>query len=623
MGAQLTASDSIDGGTGSDVVILSGNYSGGVTFGAATIANVETLQLADRQQLQLHDQRCQRGLRPDAERGCERADGRQYGHVHGGAETDGSFDFKFAANYSTNDHLTGGSNTVQTVLDASLTATAFASEIELNGDYSAGVTFGAGSLNQVGTLLTDAGHSYKLTFSGVAFSANQNFVVNAAALGSANALTFNAAAETHGLFYVEGGAGNDVLTGGGDGTNFDISLGGTDTVTGSSHNDIVYAGGALDTTDVVNGGGGTNTLILNGNYSAGFTDTSTILNFANITLIESGFNYKLTIAHEITLEDSYVTINATSLTHALTWDSTADDTNWFNIDAGSGSDVLHMNGGGGTIDFSAGGNDTLTTLEGVTVYMGAALNTFDNINGGQSSLLQLNGDYSAGISFSSTTVVGFDEIDCGSGFNYTLQPDGAAGISGNILYIRGPATGGWLHYDGISAAGYRLSITGGAGDDILKGSGANDILDAYTGGTDILQGRGGADSIDGATAGHDTFVYTAVGDSIGTAHDTLQYVNFSTDFFSTSAIHAVAGIDAAVTSGALNSSNFDTTLAAAVGSRPAGGLSRHPVHGDLGTLSGHTIMVVDENGVAGYQAGADLVMDVTGATGTLTVSDFI
>jgi len=33
-------------------------------------------------------------------------------------------------------------------------------------------------------------------------------------------------------------------------------------------------------------------------------------------------------------------------------------------------------------------------------------------------------------------------------------------------------------------------------------------------------------------------------------------------------------------------------------------------------------LVVDMNGIAGYQAGQDLVTDVTGHTGTLTASEF-
>jgi hypothetical protein len=42
-----------------------------------------------------------------------------------------------------------------------------------------------------------------------------------------------------------------------------------------------------------------------------------------------------------------------------------------------------------------------------------------------------------------------------------------------------------------------------------------------------------------------------------------------------------------------------------------------------GTLAGQTFLVIDENGTAGYQAGADLVIDVTVAfTGTLTTANF-
>jgi hypothetical protein len=42
-----------------------------------------------------------------------------------------------------------------------------------------------------------------------------------------------------------------------------------------------------------------------------------------------------------------------------------------------------------------------------------------------------------------------------------------------------------------------------------------------------------------------------------------------------------------------------------------------------GTLAGETLLVVDANGVAGYQAAADYVIDVTGIVGALTVADFI
>jgi len=45
MGAALAAADTIDGGAGTDTVTLKGDYSAGLVFGAATMVNVETLQL--------------------------------------------------------------------------------------------------------------------------------------------------------------------------------------------------------------------------------------------------------------------------------------------------------------------------------------------------------------------------------------------------------------------------------------------------------------------------------------------------------------------------------------------------------------------------------------------------
>jgi hypothetical protein len=42
----FAANDEIDGGLGTDVITLEGDYSGGVVFDAATVTNVETIQLA-------------------------------------------------------------------------------------------------------------------------------------------------------------------------------------------------------------------------------------------------------------------------------------------------------------------------------------------------------------------------------------------------------------------------------------------------------------------------------------------------------------------------------------------------------------------------------------------------
>jgi len=73
--------------------------------------------------------------------------------------------------------------------------------------------------------------------------------------------------------------------------------------------------------------------------------------------------------------------------------------------------------------------------------------------------------------------------------------------------------------------------------------------------------------------------------------------------------------------GSLPTASFDADLGAA--------LSGHLNAGDAilitanaGTLHDEVFLVVDMNGIAGYQAGQDLVIDVTGYSGTLTTGDF-
>ena len=87
----------------------------------------------------------------------------------------------------------------------------------------------------------------------------------------------------------------------------------------------------------------------------------------------------------------------------------------------------------------------------------------------------------------------------------------------------------------------------------------------------------------------------------------------------------MSGIDSLVAGGMLTKAHFDSNLAAAA---DAGHLGAHHAvlfTPDSGNLSGKTFLIVDLNGVAGYQAGGDLVIDITGATnlGSLGTGDFI
>ncbi len=100
MGGALTVADSIDGGAGNDTLVLNGGYSAGLTFGAAMMTNVETLQVTagNSYNLTLDNANVAAGqtLTVDAT-GLTVSDQLIF---NGGAEINGGFLFKFAGGYS-------------------------------------------------------------------------------------------------------------------------------------------------------------------------------------------------------------------------------------------------------------------------------------------------------------------------------------------------------------------------------------------------------------------------------------------------------------------------------------------------------------------------------------------
>jgi len=157
----------------------------------------------------------------------------------------------------------------------------------------------------------------------------------------------------------------------------------------------------------------------------------------------------------------------------------------------------------------------------------------------------------------------------------------------------------------------------------VNGTAGNDTITATSINSFVLNGGAGADTMTVST-GHDVFVYGAASDSTGPTYDTIIGLDTTRDMFHLNS--AVTGIDGAVTSGMLDSgANFNTELAADIGAGQLGANHAVLFTATSGNLAGHTFLIVDTNGVAGYQAGADLVIDVTGGShlNGLSTSDFI
>ncbi len=141
-------------------------------------------------------------------------------------------------------------------------------------------------------------------------------------------------------------------------------------------------------------------------------------------------------------------------------------------------------------------------------------------------------------------------------------------------------------------------------DSVVTGKG-NDTVTANKDGDHITGGLG-ADKLT-AGAGHDVFVYTAVTQSTGSHFDIVSKFDANADAFDL--WFSVSGTLHTYTSGSLSKATFDSDLASDL----SGKLGAH--HFDLftpssGDYAGKTFLVVDANGTPGYQAGADLVIEL-------------
>jgi Ca2+-binding RTX toxin-like protein len=127
------------------------------------------------------------------------------------------------SNLEATDAIDGGTDTDYVVFD---------------GDYGAGVTFGADTLKNVEYFIFEqhATNDYNFTLHDNTFS-DATATVQASGFGSGNVLTLDASAETSTAITINSGAGNDTITGGG----------GNDVIIGGQGNDIIMGGAGKDT----------------------------------------------------------------------------------------------------------------------------------------------------------------------------------------------------------------------------------------------------------------------------------------------------------------------------------------------------------------------------------------
>lgn len=279
-----------------------------------------------------------------------------------------------------------------------------------------------------------------------------------------------------------------------------------------------------------------------------------------------------------------------------------------------GKDHLLGYDGRDTFGMGKGGNDHVEGMNGNDTFNFASkFDANDIVDGGADrDTLNLSGDYSSNLHLHTTTLIDVETITMSKGNSYFLTMNDANVAADKNLIIDGTKLTSSDHVtiDGAAETDGAFVFRGGAGNDTFTGGHGRD---SFTGGlgADVMTGNGGVD----------TFLYNGVAESTGTSHDTVVGFSFLVDRFNLDV--SVTDTDDAV-SGKLRTASFNADLQTAVTDAQLGAHHALVFTATTGTEAGHQFLIVDANGMAGYQANADYVIQLDGATHTtsLDASDF-
>jgi len=223
---------------------------------------------------------------------------------------------------------------------------------------------------------------------------------------------------------------------------------------------------------------------------------------------------------------------------------------------------------------------------------------YPELFGDGGSRMMLSGDYSAGVTLDAAPGA-IESIELMAGNSYNLVAPDALVQRGQVLSVSAATLGEQDHFlfEGSAESDGSYFILGSGGGDTIIGGGGNDRI----------VGRGGGDLLAGG-GGRDTFAYFGASDSTGSNYDTLGGFDAASDKIDL--VGTVAGFHAPVESGSLSLATFNTDLAAALGGLGASQAAWFAP--DAGDLAGQIFLIVDANGVAGYQEGEDYVFAVSG-----------
>ncbi|MBS9383616.1 MAG: hypothetical protein HEQ24_05055 [Dolichospermum sp. BR01] len=361
---------------------------------------------------------------------------------------------------------------------------------------------------------------------------------------------------------LRGNNGNDTLIGGA----------GNDALDGGAGNDILNPGYSQGSTDTVDGGDGNDLLQV---------DYSSKTDGGGIHLGHQNTN------HIWNRNGGQILVNVSNVEN-------------YNITGTQYADVFEGRSGNDTFNGGAG-NDALD---------GGAGN--DALDGGAGNDI-LNPGYSQGST---------DTVDGGDG-NDLLQVDYTSKTDGGGIHLGHQNTnhiwnrnGGQILVNVSNVENY--NITGTQYADVFEGRAGNDIFNGGYG-NDLLTGGLGKDALTGGL-GTDRFDYRNLADSLLNNFDVITDFNANEDKFVVSnplseffSAFFVTTLDVNSISGILTSTDFQANAAARFQLLSFGFKNI--------TTRTRTFVAIND-GIAGFDANTDAIIEVTGLTGTLGLNNF-
>ncbi|MEG3179554.1 beta strand repeat-containing protein [Sphingomonas sp. LT1P40] len=400
-----------------------------------------------------------------------------------------------------------------------------------------------------------------------------------------------------------GNAGDNGLGGAAGDDRFDMSQGGNDNVSGGGGDDAFFFGAALTAADTVDGGAGTDDQLgLQGDYTGANALTLGASTISGIELIGllggAGNGYAITTVDANVAGGQVLTVFGTNLAagNVLTFNGAAETDGSFRIYGGAGTD--NLTGGAQNDGFWFGPGRFDPSVDRV------------NGGGGNNDQLALDGDYT--ITLDGAAIQGIETVTLQAGpasdrnsFDITVA-DSFVG-AGQQVTIFGLLAVNAIRIDASAEHDGSVRVFGGQGHDMIFGSAGDDRIFGGNG-SDFLYGGGG----------NDIYVYDAVSQSTGINADGIHLTaGDKIDF------NFTVGGTAATVNGGMLGGDFDIDLAAAIGAGQMGAGQAVLFRPDAGIYAGQSFLIVDANGVAGYQAGQDYVIGLIGNPTDLPPDPFV